>query len=112
MKRGPLPAVCACALVIISIGRAFGENVFLNDGSIINGSIVRENAHTITVKKKNGKSATIPRGQILRILYTELNMGKIHVQMRNGKNFEAYIVDEDQKSIPSEKCSPARRKRM
>ncbi len=98
MNKGYLLAVCACALAMISIGRAFGENVFLRDGGIINGTITRESALTVTVRKKDGKSETIPRGRIMRILYTELNMGKIHVQMRNGKNFEAYIVDEDQKT--------------
>lgn len=76
-----------------------GENVFLRDGSIINGNITKENALTITVKKKqDGKNETIPRQNILRILYTQLSLGKIHIQMRNGKNFEAYIVDEDQAS--------------
>ncbi len=98
MNKGYLLAACACALAMISMGRAFGENVFLRDGGIINGSITRESALTVTVRKKDGKSETIPRGRIMRILYTELNMGKIHVQMRNGKNFEAYIVDEDQKT--------------
>jgi len=74
------------------------ENVFLKDGSIINGAVVTDEAASITVKKNDGKLETINRDGILRILYTELNMGKIHVQMRDGKSFEAYIVDEDQKS--------------
>lgn len=74
------------------------ENVFLKDGSIVNATIVRDSAKSITVRDKGGKQETIPRENIMRILYTELNMGKIHVQMRNGKNFEAYMVDEDQKT--------------
>lgn len=81
-----------------------GENVFLRDGSIINGTITKENALTVTVKKKDGRSEAIPRGRIMRILYTQLNLGKIHVQMRNGKNFEAYIVDEDQASYTFRKA--------
>ncbi len=77
-------------------GDLLSENVFLKDGSIIKGSIVKDAATTITVKKDDGKSEVISRDNILRILYTNLKMGKIHVQMRDGSNFEAFVVDEDQ----------------
>lgn len=96
--------LCLCMIAGLYAPRLFGENVFLRDGSIINGVITKENALTVTVKKKDGKSDTIPRGQIMRILYTQLNLGKIHVQMRNGRNFEAYIVDEDQASYTFRKA--------
>lgn len=79
-----------------STGDLRSENVFLKDGRIINGAIVGDAAASITVKKADGKNEVIPRGDILRILYTNLKMGKIHVQMRDGGNFEAFIVDEDQ----------------
>jgi hypothetical protein len=31
----------------------------------------------------------------MRILYTELKMGKVYVQKRNGESIIAYIVNED-----------------
>ncbi len=80
-------------------GDLLSENIFLKDGRIINGSITGDAAKSITVRKADGKSEVISRDNILRILYTELAMGKIHVQMRDGSNFEAFIVDEDQKSF-------------
>jgi len=84
------------------------ENVFLKDGSIINGTIVTDEAASITVKKNDGALETINRDRILRILYTNLKMGKIHIQMRDGNNLEAYIVDEDQNTytIRKELTSP------
>lgn len=88
------------------------ENVFLKDGRIINGSIVGDAAASITVRKSDGKKEVVPRGDILRILYTNLKMGKIHVQMRDGSNFEAFIVDEDQDTYTFRKVlqSPAEMK--
>ncbi|MBN1534453.1 MAG: fibronectin type III domain-containing protein [Spirochaetes bacterium] len=93
-----LITIIAVAIVTFFQQYSFSEHVFLKDGSIINGTIVRDAAATIIMRTKDRKLQTIPRGNILRILYTQLNMGKIHVQMRDGKNFEAYIVDEDQKT--------------
>ncbi len=75
---------------------AMAEFVFINDGSILKGSIVAEDAKTITLQTEDGKKQKISRDIIMRILYTKLNMGKIFVQKKNGKSFTAFMVDEDQ----------------
>ncbi|TAL35920.1 MAG: hypothetical protein EPN93_09335 [Spirochaetes bacterium] len=85
-------------LAAVGPGDLHAEHVFLKDGRILNGAIVEDAARSITLKDDAGKTSTIEREDILRILYTKLKMGKIHVQMRDGKNFEAFIVDEDQES--------------
>ena len=89
--------VIAPALIIAAFaGEIRAEHIFLKDGSIINGAIVNDAAKSIIVRKADGKTDAIPRDRIMRILYTNLKMGKIHVQMRDGSNFEAFVVDEDQ----------------
>lgn len=85
-------------MLFFNIRNVRSEFIFLKDGSIVSGTIVKDAATSITVQKQDKKLETIQRANILRILYTRLNLGKIHVQMRDGKNFEAYIVDEDQES--------------
>ncbi|HPA73949.1 MAG TPA: hypothetical protein PKY31_16880 [Spirochaetota bacterium] len=96
--KKPYHAYCFILALLIAGGAGSNlrsENVFLKDGRIINGAIVGDAATSITVKKADGKREVISRGDIMRILYTELNMGKIYVQKRDGKSVTAYMVDED-----------------
>lgn len=72
------------------------EHVFLKDGSIVSGSIVVDAAKSITVKNKEGKLQTVGRDKIMRILYTELYMGKVFIRMNDGTVKNGYLVDEDQ----------------
>ena len=50
------------------------------------------------VRLADRKTKQIPRSEIMRILYTELKMGKIYIQKRDGKGIVAYMVDEDRES--------------
>ncbi len=88
--------LAACIVCAGIASQARGEYVFLRDGKIIEGKIIGESALTVTVRTKDRKVETFTRGTIMRLLYTNLYMGKVHVQKRDGKNFEAYQVDEDQ----------------
>ncbi len=73
-----------------------GEYVFLKDGKILKGTISGETAANITLQKSGGSSREIiPRENIMRILYTELYMGKVFVQKTDGKGIACYMVDED-----------------
>jgi hypothetical protein len=74
------------------------EYVFLKDGAIVEGTITSDAAGTVTVRTKENKSRSIPRSNIMRILYTELYMGKVYVQKTDGKNVICYMVDEDRES--------------
>lgn len=73
----------------------YGEFVFLNDGGIIEGKIVRDEPRSIIIIDNTNKKRTIPHNTIKRILYTKISMNKIYVQKRDGKGFAAYLVDED-----------------
>jgi hypothetical protein len=86
------------AIILFSAGSIFAEYVFLKDGSILGGKILNENPAGVTIHLETGKQQTIPRKDIIRILYTELYMGKVFVNKIDGTTVEAYMVDEDQKS--------------
>ena len=83
------------AVLLLFSNPALAEHVFLTDGSILEGIIIRENAKTVTLKKNDGSRERINRSDIMRILYTKLNMGKVYVQKRDGTGMEVYLVDED-----------------
>ncbi len=90
-------AAFLAALVFVS-GQGRSEYVFLKDGAIIQGAIVAENTAKITLQKKDNKREVIPRDRIMRILYTQLYMGKVYVQKTDGKGVACYMVDEDQET--------------
>lgn len=71
------------------------EYVFLKNGEIKQGSVASDNASSIILRSKNNKTETINRSEIMRLLYTELYMGKVYVQKTDGKNEICYMVDED-----------------
>ncbi len=73
------------------------EYIFLKDGKIIRGRIIADRPRTV-VARVAGKNEKIRRGDILRILYTELKMGKVYIQKRDGTSVLAFIVDEDRES--------------
>ncbi len=74
------------------------EHLFLKDGSIIKGKVVSETANEIIMQDEKYNITRYPHNNVMRVLYTDLNMGNIYVQMKTGKNFRAYMVDEDQNS--------------
>lgn len=76
----------------------YAEYVFLKDGAIVEGTIISDAAGTVTVRTRENKVKPIPRSNIMRILYTELYMGKVYVQKTDGKNVICYMVDEDRES--------------
>lgn len=87
---------CFILMSIYISGAANAESIFLKDGSIIDGVVVRDAEKNITIKLKDGRMSVIERKKIKRILYTQLYMGKVYIQRFDGVGIEAYMVDEDQ----------------
>lgn len=83
---------------VISEKPVQGESVFLNDGSIAEGTIISDSPGSLTLRGADKKLRQIRRGDIKRILYTKLRMAKVFIQKRDGKSAVAFIVDEDQES--------------
>ncbi|HPB82987.1 MAG TPA: fibronectin type III domain-containing protein [Spirochaetota bacterium] len=91
--------MCVCVLCAVSgTGSLFGEYVFLKDGQIREGTIVSENAASVVLRKADKKREVIQRRDIMRLLYTELYMGRVYVQKADGKGVVGYMVDEDRKT--------------
>lgn len=77
-------------------GRA--EFIFKKDGAIIKGKIVSDEATTLSVKKESGAVEQIYRKDIMRIIYTELYLGKVYARLTSGEVIEGYQIDEDRDS--------------
>ena len=92
-----LPVIIAAIIFSITI-ESRPEMVFRKDGSIVQGTIVKDSAAHITLREKNGITAQIPRSDILRILYTQIYLGKVYIRLTSGKIMEGYVVDEDQQN--------------
>lgn len=99
-KCKKLLITAGAAVILISSSELplLAEAVFLKDGSIVEGNIVSDAAGSINIRTADKKTKQIPRGNIMRILYTELKLGKIYVQKRDGKGIVAHLVDEDRES--------------
>ncbi|MFH0977456.1 MAG: fibronectin type III domain-containing protein [Spirochaetota bacterium] len=84
-------------LIIICIPvAARTEFVFKKDGSIIKGIIQNDEAKVILLKDEAGLMHRIDRRNIMRIIYTNLYMGKVFIRLTDGSVKEGYRVDENQ----------------
>jgi len=79
----------------LSAAAAPSEYVFLKNGQILKGKILEETTAVITIKIKNGPVQTIKRSDTIRIMYTEIYLGKVTVNKTDGTVFEGYMVYED-----------------
>lgn len=98
MKRGKLLKLSmAAALIftIISEKPLHAEYVFKNDGSIIQGTIVNDFPTSISVKKMDDAVEQVNRKDIIRIIYTELYLGKVYARLTTGEIVEGFMVYED-----------------
>lgn len=86
--------VIAVILMLLAV-QVKAEYVFLKDGSIIHGQITGDSTDAITIKDDKRELNTVLRKNIMRILYTDIYLGKIYVQKIDGKNEICYMVDED-----------------
>jgi hypothetical protein len=90
--------IITVTIIFLFIAGAHAEFVFKKDGAIIQGKVVGESGTSVTILMPDKKREIIPRKDIMRILYTDLYMGKVYLRMTNGETQEGYVVDEDQKS--------------
>ncbi len=83
-------------IFMMSIHNAgYGEYIFRKDGAIIKGSIVRDDVATISVRREDKAVININRNDVLRIIYTDIYLGKVFVRLTSGEIFEGFQIDED-----------------
>lgn len=89
-------AMAALFLAIIAMPiTGSAEYVFKKNGAIIKGRILSDTSAAIVVKEDNGNVILINRYDLMRVLYTDLYMGKIYIRLTSGEIVEGYQVDED-----------------
>ena len=88
--------IAAALLVMIALPEAVrAEFVFRKDGAIIKGTVVSDEASSITVKDEAGKIERVDRKDILRIVYTDLFLGKVYARLTSGEVVEGFQVYEN-----------------
>lgn len=94
-KKIPLIiAILVCAAIPLS-----AEYLFLTDGSIIQGRVIRESAAGVFFRSNDSKkNAVYPISQVMRVHYAELNMSRLYIQLKDGESMRAFMVDEDHTS--------------
>jgi fibronectin type 3 domain-containing protein/RNase P/RNase MRP subunit p29 len=85
-------------VVLFAVIPLKAEYLFLKDGLIIKGKVVSETPNEVVIRDEKNKVITYPHNKVLRVLYTEISMGKVYVQMKSGENFKGYMIDEDRDS--------------
>jgi hypothetical protein len=110
MRKWHYCAVALVAAIVFVSGQGRSEYLFRKDGSIIQGKITGESAKNVTIRKADGKVERVERSDLMRILYTQLYMGKVYIRLTTGKVLDGYMVDEDQDTYTFRKDSlPPRR---
>jgi len=84
----------AVALIFLCASAVYAEHVFMKDGKIIQGRISLDKKEGITLDLAGGMKKVIPRGDILRILYSDEYLTKSLVQLTTGETIEGFIVQE------------------
>ena len=92
-------SIILTVFILLTSSSAFAEFVFLKSGKVIEGKIVQDRANAIVVNKKEGGQVEVSRGDIMRLYYTQMYTGKLSVMKTNEEVFDAFIVDEDQKTV-------------
>lgn len=80
------------------ISAANAEIIYLKDGQIIKGDIIKEDSAFITVKTKY-QVKRINRIYISRILYGERDLEEINILMNDGSTISGFLIDQDNKQV-------------
>lgn len=90
--------VCLLFFILAVPQFILGEAIFLKNGEIIEAVVEKETDDSVAVKMPNGFLTTIPREQILRILFVFDYKDKVNIYLHNGDVIECHIVEEDSTS--------------
>jgi len=102
MSKQQKNLVLLCSLLISCVFvwtvPANAESIFLKDGRIIEGDIIKETDKAMDVKLPDGKKMTIPRKDIMRTLVQDSYKTKMYIMKADKTVLPVYIVEEDNES--------------
>ncbi|TAL31034.1 MAG: hypothetical protein EPN93_18600 [Spirochaetes bacterium] len=90
-----LLALCA---VFGMTHNAAAEIVYLKNGSVVKGTIVRETRTGITLKDGD-REREIPNADITRVMYGNMDMEEVYILGMDGSITREYMVDQDKDAI-------------
>jgi hypothetical protein len=88
-------SIITTILVLVITIPAGAEYIFLKDGSIIKGRVIKETLDDVIFTDEQKKESRYPRKDVIRIFYGTLKTGKLYIQRVEGDPIEAYLVDEE-----------------
>lgn len=71
----------------------YAESLFLKDGSIIEGKI-KKDTDTEVIITYHGQEKSVPRNQVIRVLYTEEYKALVYIFLKDNTIIEGHIVEE------------------
>jgi hypothetical protein len=94
----PVTAVLFLSVLFFIDSPVYAESVFLNDGSIIDGKIIKDTTSSVDLKVSNGTVQNIKKANLLRILYNDDYRRTTRISLYSGELYEGFIVQEDSDS--------------
>ena len=85
--------------VFILPASLYSESIFMNDGTIIEGTINKGDDEKIQVANITGETRELQRKEIIRIIFHNRYKNKKYLTKTDGTNIEGYIVHEDNDNI-------------
>jgi len=76
----------------------FAEVVYLQNGMVLKGEIIKEDKTFITFQSSS-KTQKILRSKIVRILFGARDLEAINILMNNGEILKGFLVDQDSEKI-------------
>ncbi len=83
-----------CFIFFLSAASINAASVFITDGSIIEGQIIKDTDASMSVKMSNNIETVIPRNKILRILYDNQYKNSVNLYKADGTVIKGFIIDE------------------
>ncbi len=90
-----LVALCA---VLVTARPAAAEIIYLNNGTVLKGAIVKEGKTGITLKIDD-REREIPHADIKRVMYGNRDMEEIYVLGMDGTITRGFLVDQDENAV-------------
>lgn len=98
MKLNKRLVLSIIIIVILPCVSLFAESVFLKNGTIYEGKVVKENDKSITVISEDQTKIEMQRSNIIRIVFHKNYLNKRYLRKTDGTVLEIYLVDEDTNS--------------
>lgn len=98
MNRKRVIFSTAILITLLIVVPSFAESVFIKNGQIYEGRIVKENDSAVVIVLKDRTEMKIPRSNIIRITPNSNYKKMQYLKKMDGDVVEIYLVDEDAES--------------